>query len=342
MSRPWAEHDPLVPLYHPTSVVLIDDDPAFLHAMTMQLQGDVQCFAFRKAGEALAHIRKQQLEFDAAQAAESAAPLGAMEHIRDPAERALHLKASRLPRVFADGGRFGKTSVIVTDPAEAGIEGPSVLEELRQSPLRKLLVSDRIDHRHAGRVVSDGLVNAMCRKDSHDFFATLADRLYRLQLDFFRELTRPIEPVLAQADTRFLLDAAVSKAFRAFVADYAIIEHCACMHPPGILGLDRSGNPVLMIVVDDDYRQASFEIAHAERAPTELLRRLASGTTIAVFPTRNGFYASGLTVDWRDCLWESRKLGDQGWMSAIIDEPEVARIVCGSIASYDSYRRRMN
>jgi CheY-like chemotaxis protein len=339
MSRPITVHAPLLPLYHPTSVVLVDDDPSFLHALTMRLQGDFQCFAFRAAEDALAHLRKQQQHVDGALAAQAPVPIGAMEHIRDPAERALHVQASRLPRVFADATRFGTASVIVADPAKAGADGLSVLEPVRQAPLRKLLLTDADEPAATNQALTAGLTNAVCHKGRDDFFSELKFRLHRLQLEFFRELTRPIEPALTQADARFLQDIAVREAFDEFVAEHAIIEHCACIHPPGILGVDARGNAALMIVVDDDYRQASFEIAHAEGAPTELLRRLASGDALAVFPTRSGFYAQGLAVNWRNCLWEARKLGDT-WYSAIIDEPEVARIVCGSIASYDSYRRQ--
>ncbi len=42
MSWHVTAQDPLVPLYHPTSVVLVDDDPAALHAMTLVLQGAIR------------------------------------------------------------------------------------------------------------------------------------------------------------------------------------------------------------------------------------------------------------------------------------------------------------
>ncbi len=269
--------------------------------------------------------------------ADAAPPAGTLEHIRDPGERALHLKASRLPRVFSDSNRFGRTSVIAASSTQASLD---ILHDMRDAPLRKLLLAPSADDAVAKQALHEGLVDAV--QDGHPAQSdtALTDLLLKMQMDFFRNLTSPIEPVLARADTRFLQDPAVRAAFADFATEHAIIEHCACMHPPGILGLDVAGNAALMIVVDDDYRQASFEIAHAEGAPTELLRQLAHGDTLAVFPTANGFYAADLAVNWRDCLWPGRKLGDNGWTSAVIDEPEATRIVCGSIASYDSYRRR--
>jgi hypothetical protein len=340
MIRQMTAQDRLVPLYHPTAVVLVDEDAAFLHATTMRLQGAFQCFSFRRLEDAIAHIEASARAFQGADAADAVTPPGLMEHVRDPAERALHLKASRLPRVFSDAARFAKTSVIVTGDTGGGAASLAALERMRAAPVRKLALLGANADGFAARAVTEGLADAVCARAPSDFYKSLTEHLRTLQLEFFRLLTRPIEPALSQSDARFLADAHVQAAFRAFVIQHDIIEHCACLHPPGILGLDAAGNPVLMIVVDDDYRRASFEIAHAEGAPTELLRRLAHGDAIAVFPTRSGFYANGLGVDWRECLWTCRKLGDGGWYSAIIEEPDVARIVCGVITSYNSYRHR--
>ena len=335
MTMPLTAQAPLAPLYHPTSVVLVDDNPDVLTALTAALEGVIQCIAFRSVQEAIVHVRahgrRQRISL-------SAIPVvlpGTLEHIRDPGERAQHLAASLLPRVFADAGRFACTSVIVLGESLAQ---PPALHDLHELPLRKLLLTERDLGGVAAQALRAGLVDAV--QDASAPTPVLANRLHQLQLEFFRDLTSPIEPALARADTRFLLDPFVQSAFATFAATHTIIEHSACMHPPGLLGLDKAGNSALMLIVDEDYRQASFEIAHAEAAPTELLRRLARSDTVAAFPTASGFYAAGLATDWRKCLWEACKLGDNGWVSAIVEAPDIARIVCGSIASYDSYRRR--
>ena len=329
----------LLPLYHPTSVLLVGDDPEFLRSLSLALGGSYQCIWFRSPLEAIAHVHSQAGSTDGSVTPDALPPADAMEHIRDPDERALHLRASRLPQVFTDAGRFGKTSVIVSDQTLPGMSGMTMLAQIHDVPMRRVLLSASDDAPLAEGALRDGLIDAVCNKQDPALNDRLATQLQRLQLEFFRGLTGPIEPALKRADTRFLLEPALGTAFQAFVEDNAIIEYCVCMQPPGILGLDEEGNPALLIVVDDDYRQASFEIAHAERAPTELLRHLIRGDEIAVFPTTNGFYADGLAVDWRDCLWPCLPLGITDWMCAIIDEPDIASMVCGSIASYASYRR---
>ena len=340
MIRPLATAYQLLPLYHPTSILLVDGNADFLRSMMSTLEATFSCLAFHTAQDAIAYIRSERRLLEHPRMTADATPLGTMEHIRDLDQRLMHLRASRLPRVFSDEGRFGMTSVIVADLSMSGL---AMLEAVRDTPLRKIMLSGIADTALAESALQNGLIDAFCAKQDPSLYDSLTRQLRRLQFDYFRGLTHSIQPALTRADTRFLDDQVVQDAFLDFVADNNIIEYCACMYPPGILGLDEEGNPAIMLVVDGDYLQASFEIAHAERAPTELLRTLIRNDAIPVFPTHSGFYASGLEIDWRDCVWQSRQLGASGWQSAIIDEPAIARMVCGPIAPYARYRnRRLN
>jgi CheY-like chemotaxis protein len=340
LTNPFAAHRQMLALYHPTSIVLVDDNADFLRSIRLVLESMFQCHAFSSAELALDFVRAQSLSLRDQSSHRQAPPEGAMEYIRDPDARALHASAARLPSTFSDAGRFSRTSVIVADETMPGMSGIEMLEAMRDAPFRKLLLSGTANEELADRALRDGVIDAFCPKNDTCLHDTLTDQLVTLQQEFFRGLTRPIEPALTVADTRFLQDPAVLEMFREFVARHSIIEYCACLHPPGILGLDIEGNAAMLVVVNDDYLQASFEIAHAEHAPTELLRLLVRGDTLAVFPTASGFYANGLATDWRDCLWEARKVGDNGWYGAMIDEPEVTRAICGSVTSYGTYRRR--
>ena len=331
---------PVIPLYHPTSVLLVDDNEAFLRSLMLVLQDGFECFAFRDAAGAMAFLRSE-----AASLANLAPELpddedALMEHIRDPVQRKLHLKVSRLPRLFADRTRFSRPSIVVADHAMPGLSGLDMLETLRGLPQRKVLLSGTVDEDRARAALASGLIDAYQPKQQPGLHDSLIARLKALQFDYFGEVTRPFEPALAGADTRFLQDGAFVQAFARFAAAHGIVEHCVLMQPPGILGLDESGTPTILLVADDDYRQASFEIAQAEHAPPELLRRLASASTVAVFPTANGFYSREIGSNWSQFLWHSTRLGQAGLRTAIISDPGVVRQVCGSVSSYAEHRRR--
>ena len=159
-----------------------------------------------------------------------------------------------------------------------------------------------------------------------------------LQVEYFQRLTRPLEPALDQSDARFLREPDFAPVFARFVERHDIIEHCVLMQPPGILGLDVEGNAAILLVADDDYRQASFEIALAEGAPPQLLKALIHSDALGVFPTASGFYSSRDGSPWTDYIWHGECFGRQGRRWAIIDKPEVVRQACRHVQSYAAHR----
>ena len=330
----------VVPLYHPTSILLVDDNEDFLHSMKLVLQPGFECFVFQHASDAIQFVRSRPVLLHQARLESSEETDAAMEHIRDPVERRLHIEVSRLPKVFADRSRFARASVLVADNAMPGMSGLDMLDALKDAPMRKLLLSGMVDEQEALNAINSGLIDAYYPKHHPALHDALAGHLRTLQFEFFRQLTRPFEPALANGDARFLSDQSFREAFDRFAIEYRIIEHCVLMQPPGILGLDESGNPVIMLVADDDYRQASFEIAQAEGAPHGLLRCLINSQTLAAFPTRTGFYSRSLEPHWNQYVWPSQGFGGDGWRYAIIDEPDVVRQVCSEVASYAEHRQR--
>ena len=330
----------IVPLYHPTTVLLVDDNEDFLRSLKLVLGPGFQCFSFQTAQQAIDYVRDETQQSKDLLSDVDLAAADTFEHIRDPDERRLHFKFSRLPQVFADEGRFGKSSVIVADHAMPGMTGVAMLEAMRDLPLRKLLLSGAADDQIVVQAFNSGLIDAFYPKHHPALHDALADHLLKLQFEYFRDLTSPFDLALASPDARFLSAAGFADTFRRFVSDYQIIEYCVLMDPPGVFGLDDAGNPAILLVVDADFQQASFEIAQAELAPTGLLRCLLDGSVIAVFPTANGFYTREMEPHWRQFIWPGRAIADSGWRCTVIDEPEVIRRVCRSVTSYAAYRQR--
>ena len=334
---------PVVPLYHPTSVLLVDDNADFLRSMQLVLQSAFECFAFRRPAEAISFVRAESPLLTELQPPVGLEADSDMEHIRDPEARSVHLRVSRLPRLFANKSRFARTSVLVTDYVMPEISGLQMLESIRDLPMRKVLLSGLDDDDLGRRAVETGLVDAFYPKHHPHLHDNLAELIKTLQFNFFLGVTRPFQSALATGDARFLNEKAFRQVFNRFVAERNIIEHCVLMQPPGILGLNENGACSILLVADEDYRQASFEIAQAEGAPVALLRHLISPDGLAVFPTRTGFYSREIEASWRQFIWPSVEVGQSGLRVATIDDPVVVGRVCNSVASYAEHRhRRLN
>jgi len=340
MPKPSMTSGPLVPLYHPTSILLVDDNEAFLRSVQLVLGSGFECIAFKTASEAISFIRSEP-----ARIAEVLTPTqpeieSAMEHIRDPDERMSHLMMARLPRVFGDRSRFARASVLVVDNTMPGMSGLGMIESLSDAPLRKVLLAEMVEEAAAQQALDRGLIDAFCPKHQPRLFDGLVQHLTDLQVAFFSRLTEPFRPALASSDLRFFREPAFGEVFASFARKHQIIEHCVLMHPPGILGINEEGIPSILLMVDDDYRQASFEIAQAEGAPVELLRQLIGPSVVAAFPTATGYYSKELEGNWEPFVRTGMPVGDNGWLAATLCECDVVRRACGSVASYSEHRQR--
>ncbi len=49
----------MTPFYHPTSILVLDDDPLFLENLDFQFSEDVSCQTFTRPDAALDHLRAQ-------------------------------------------------------------------------------------------------------------------------------------------------------------------------------------------------------------------------------------------------------------------------------------------
>ena len=330
----------VLPLYHPTRILLVDEDNGFLERLSTRLRARFQCVCFSTAQQAIEYLRSETVHTGDLLPNADQQDADAMEHIADRGQRILQGQLSRLTRVFANESRFGATSVIVTNHTLPDMSGVAMLHALREVPLCKILLTEAHDMQSAADTCAEGLIDAFIPKQHQALPDALADHLQTSQFAFFRELTSLFEPALTSPDTSFLSTASFREQFRRFVNDYQIIEYCVLLDPPGILGLDEAGSPTILLVIDEDFQQASFEIAQAELAPVELLGRLLDGRSVAVFPTSHGFYAPNMERRWRQYVWPGLPLGDGCLRCAVIDEPDVIRRVCGTVASYADYRNR--
>lgn len=342
MPIPALKSSPVVPLYHPTSIILVDNDPSACGTLREALGDSLECLCFARAEAALEFVEAERADLSRMIPACAPEADNPMEHIKDPAERVLHRYVARLPRLFADNARFGRASVLVLNDRMAGPPEFERLQALRDQPLRRVLLGGQAAENGPRRALEEGCIDAHLPEPCTTLDLDLAEHLRVLQFGYFQRLTKPLAPALHSPDTRFLHNAGFPEVFAEFVLKHGVIEHCVLMHPPGILGIDQFGRPAILLVADEDYRQASFEIAQAEGAPVALLGQLMSAQRLAVFPTSSGFYAREMKAAWQQFIWPSSPLGDTGLQVATICAPEVITRVCGKVVSFAEHLRRLN
>ena len=328
----------MFPYYHPTSVIIVDDDASFLESFQFYFGDRFPCRTFQRGADALAHLRSPEVTrwFTQDFLAPARGPF-------DPAgfergDRMVQVRTSLVATVFADPNRFANPSVVVVDYAMPGMSGIEFLQHSSDLPIRKLLLTGKGDEKTAVKAFNQGIVDAFFMKQQPDLAETLACRISELQALYFGGATRLLKSALALEMTDFIGDHAFGRMFDAVLAQTGATEYCLLTEPQGVLMVAASGKASFMLVQDEDHMRAAAEIAQAEIAPPELAELLHRGDIVSQFPSRTGFYEPQFAGHWRRFVWPGTLIeGARRWWYAVIEDPLAFRFAGDGVRSYDDY-----
>jgi CheY-like chemotaxis protein len=322
----------MFPFFYPTTVLLVDDDPAFLAAMLARHGEalDLSPISDRRAAIARATASEARrlagAQLFAAQGTESGDPI-------------FRLEAHRLARIMGDAGRFEQISVAVLDMAMPDRGGLAVCRELAGLPLRKLLLTGKGTDT-AIAAFNEGLIDGYLSKHDADLARAFVPAVRRLQDAWFRRTTTTLKSALALQDMGFLRAPAFKARFEELCRTHDIVEHYVTTAPPGIVLAARNGMRQLLLVYGEQHRQAHVEIASAARADQDLIVRLAEGSALAWFPGDHGYYEPRWRERWREHLWEAIACpGAEQWRLSLVPERAWGKSLGEPFASYAAYRR---
>jgi CheY-like chemotaxis protein len=207
----------ILPLCHPTSVVLVDDNTDFLHNLSLHLDPMLAFHLFEHPSAALRKIdgeKKLQSLLRAHQGPEESLP----------GRQLVDLDIGGLWRRVTLPTRFDLTSVAVVDYDMPEMNGLEFCRRLGGSDVRKILLTGKADEAIAISAFNNGLIDRYIVKQRADALEMLNMEILDLQLRFMAELLRPLTEVIASGSFRFLKDPAFIDYFQRQHADFNIVE----------------------------------------------------------------------------------------------------------------------
>src|SRR3989337_1040092 len=106
----------MTPFYHPTSILVLDDDPLFLESLDFQFSEEVSCQTFTRPDAALEHLRTQADQHpNFARYFRDVSDMDLGSEVRF-GDRLLRLQLSELRRAVEDRSRQQRVSASTTDP----------------------------------------------------------------------------------------------------------------------------------------------------------------------------------------------------------------------------------
>jgi len=322
----------LLPIYHPTTCLAVDDDSLYLDSFNYNYADVTLCATEQRPEQAIERLLKDAERTGLTIEEAKRAPVGEEEG-RDPVVR---LPAARIAAMARDPARFSRVSVAVIDFAMPSMTGIELLQKIKHLPVKKVLLTGKTGDSTAVAAFNEGLINLFLVKQDPDLPGKLRRIIQELQYGYFKDLTAPLEPIAKLEDTAFLDDPGIASWHHKLAERIRAVEHYLLLSPPGVMLVDEAGQVTIAWINNQDRMRAQLEIADEDGAPAALVKVLRAGDVILTCPTLTGFYEEQHASDWQKYVLPCEEIrGNTLWKVAIQRDPALSL----SAVSLRQYRR---
>ena len=320
-----------LPFYFPTNAVLLDDDPGFLKHFPLLLAPRLPCRPYSSVNEALQVINAQPSMINRFNEFTNISLL-------DDMEERVFVDLNKLHRLLYDNNRFSQISVVIIDYDMPEMNGIEVCKRIRNPEIKKILLTGKADEKIAVAAFNAGLIHQYIRKSNSEVDVLLNQAITKLQLEYFMDITKPIQIVLADSTGSFLSDKTFNSAFSALLTDNKYIEFYLWEQPRGILMLDAQAKTGFLFILSKEGMKTQLEIAQACDAPAELLQLINDGNHLAWFPTTDGYYTKDCLRDWRKHIYQANTArDDEKFLCSFVKPAPLPALASARIQSFNTY-----
>jgi CheY-like chemotaxis protein len=299
----------MLPLIHPTSVLVVDDDQLFLDSFEYRYRSALRCQTEAKPQVAVEELLrnnaawKQHLDFLVHATGENSG-----DHV-------FQLRRHPLQELVNDPKRAEVFSVVIVDYSMPGMSGVDFCRAVRGAPARKIMLTGQAGESTAVLAFNEGLIDCFLTKQDPDLPEKILSEVERLRRKFFQGASSALGPLMGSVG-RIFESKALGQLVEKKLQQLGAVECYFWDEPPGLLVVDESGTRYIFVVFDGDDMRAQLEIAENCKAPEPFLGMLRQGFYISWFPTPHGYYEKSFAGDWnryvatadeieRDSLWIS-------------------------------------
>jgi CheY-like chemotaxis protein len=318
----------MTPFFHPTSILVLDDDPLFLESLDFQFSDELSVQTFTRPDAALDHLHAQARQHpDFSRFFKDCSEMDLGSDARQ-GDRLLRLQLSELRSMADDHSRYQRISVAVVDYDMPKMTGVQFCRAIRDLPVKTILLTGKAGLETAIAAFNEGVIDCFLQKQDANVSLSLRREIKRLQEEYFEEISDPIRCALRLQSPNFFTDPEFIKVFNEVSAANGIVEHYVCASPPGVMMRDAEGNESFLLVCDLDETRSQWEAAETRSAPSDMLQLLRTRTAQAWFPTQRGLYHPDFEADWARYIWPAQLLpGSGSWTYSYIQHECPAQAV---------------
>ena len=313
--------------YYPTQVILVDDDPDFLDAVSLILPRDLSYRLFQSARQASTHINSAQQHAELIRRVYSSYKTGPFD-----SDTLTHIEINELYKEIYNAQRYSTPSVVVVDYSMPSMNGLEFCANLTNPYIKRILLTGQADTELAVQAFNAGLIDQFISKKDHDLEKKLESAIATLQQHYFSKSFKLIsDPVIVNSQSRFINNPDFIAYFNALRTRHKAIEYYLVDEPySGFALLNRDGELTILLVLPESRLLEHFQQCKLAGAPQQLLGALKKGELIPLFNISedNETIKDLLTKDWRKYYAPAEKICEQTpYYCALIQQDDAHRLL---------------
>lgn len=247
----------MLPLFHPTTTILVDDVPSYLESFRDAAPLDLPVKTFEFPEDAILSIKKQneaaREKFNRFLKVTADTNWEVVDNTLTE-EIITRVSLSGLKNKLLDRERFNEVSVIICDYAMPSMKGTDFFEKLGNIPQKRILLTGEADANIAVKAFNDGLIDQFITKGRSGGVVDLFNQVRRYQRDYFRHQYSFLAGAYLSGESLF-----ASTAFEKLVANlsetHGFVEHYYVNFPNGAILIDEGRQRKrLVALTEDDYK----------------------------------------------------------------------------------------
>lgn len=292
--------------YYPTTVTVVDDNQIFLENLVFNLNNEISYQSFENPFAAVEFIKSQQNmtptlkdylqassdEFEESQFGQSL----------------VSVNYADIRNKLNDVTRFSLSSVVVVDHDMPGMNGIDFCMQLRESPIKKIMLTGVADLNIAVKAFNDGIIHKFIMKSDPHVFASLDNAISELQHEYFLDLSELIIKNMTASSFSYLENQKFMQFFFDIKQKHNIIE-LYLIDPVGSFLMVTKNRELLYLVVKSAQDMTNdYQIALDQSASSDVLTALRNKTKLLFLFSPDDYKQ---TVDkWPNYLHETKRLED--------------------------------
>lgn len=323
------------PYFHPTTIVMLDDNQRFLENFNLYLDEKLACRFFSSANDCLNFFldQRKRIPLDRRCFSYYRQPQGGL-----PKNRVIRFDLTLIEQEISNADRFHDISVVIVDYDMPEMTGLEFCRRLKNPRIKKILLTGVADEKIAVEAFNAGIIDHFIMKSDPNITSRINKVIQDLQKRYFSEMSSLIQSTLDLESPDFLYDEDFIAFFFDIVKKNKVAEYYYVEDPQGFLMVSEQGKLWRLIVqTNRDLESAAFHIKTL--APPEWVMRGIASRKLApwLWATPDEFDESE-DFQWEDFMHKTRQVkGQETWHCALVESPPVDIEYDVSTSSYSAY-----